>query len=121
MQDKHFWNSTLRVYPEEDGIQPKSRVLMMEDSPNNGLVTLDLSRNTLGNKGAMQLCEVMAQNQWILGRHMLQPDPFYPNTNTISTACYHRTESERKSHRRTGSAHPDPRAHLSRGARVRFD
>lgn len=52
-------------------MESKSRVLMIEeDSPNNGLVTLDLSRNNLSNKGALQLCQVMSQNQWILGGDM---------------------------------------------------
>lgn len=69
MQDKHFWNSTLRVYPDEDGVPPKSRVLVCEEnSSNNGLVLLDLSRNGLTDKGALQLCEVMRQNQWVLGK-----------------------------------------------------
>ena len=70
MLDKHFWNSTLRVYPTEDGIPSRNPVMVCDADAtdcNHGLVTLDVSRNKLGNKGALQICEVMRQNQWILG------------------------------------------------------
>eukprot|EP00602_Paraphysomonas_sp_CaronLab_P008578 CAMPEP_0185035096 /NCGR_PEP_ID=MMETSP1103-20130426/25842_1 /TAXON_ID=36769 /ORGANISM="Paraphysomonas bandaiensis, Strain Caron Lab Isolate" /LENGTH=780 /DNA_ID=CAMNT_0027572021 /DNA_START=363 /DNA_END=2705 /DNA_ORIENTATION=- len=76
MQDKLFWNSTLRVYPDEvQALAPAfSRATQFAeedvDSPTCGLATINLSRNVLTSRGASMLCNVMRQNQWIQGLNL---------------------------------------------------
>ena len=73
IQDKCYWNSTLRMYPDKvdrnakNGNQPHRLYAYSDGVTNTGLLLLNLSRNKYTSVGSKGLCKLIQSNQWIAG------------------------------------------------------